>query len=162
MDKQVTHSILNMLFSLRGTKIAKVDGLWLVNRPKRLVPEYPDNSPKVWWCSPFIVPFLYSLRDPCDIMKWCHDCLLWSSSGKTTVHAHQNCWHSCAHLPAPSPEPLNTMNASEPLHLFLNPNFMPVPLSPRYFSVPLHQSLYLHNNKTGKLYKWEWCTQCIG
>ena len=69
MDKQVTHSILDMLFSMIGTKTAKSEGLWLVNRPKCLVPEYSDNSPKVWWCSPFIVPSLYSMRDPCDIMK---------------------------------------------------------------------------------------------
>ena len=69
MDKQVTHSILDMLFSMRGTKTAKVEGLWLINRPKCFVPEYPDDSPKVQWCSPFIVPSLYSMRDPCDIMK---------------------------------------------------------------------------------------------
>ena len=50
MDKQVTHSILIMLFSTRGTKTAKVEGLWLVYRPKCLVPENPDDSPKVWLC----------------------------------------------------------------------------------------------------------------
>ena len=48
MDKQITHSILDMLFSMRGTKTAKVEGLWLINRPKCFVPEYPDDSPKVW------------------------------------------------------------------------------------------------------------------
>ena len=48
MDKQVTQSILDMLFSRRGTDTAKVEGLWLVNRPKCFVPEYPDNSPEVW------------------------------------------------------------------------------------------------------------------
>ena len=69
MDKQVTHSILDMLFSMRGTETAKVEGLWLINRPECLAPEDPDNSPKVWLCSPFIVPFLNSTRDPCDIMK---------------------------------------------------------------------------------------------
>ena len=47
IDKQVTLSILVMLFSPRGTKTAKVEHLWLVNRPKCLVPEYPDDSPKV-------------------------------------------------------------------------------------------------------------------
>ena len=47
MDKQVTHSILVMLFSMTGTKTAKVEGQWLVNRPKCLVPEDPDDSPKV-------------------------------------------------------------------------------------------------------------------
>ena len=39
MDKQVTHSILVMLFSMRGTETAEVEGQWLVNRPKHLVPE---------------------------------------------------------------------------------------------------------------------------
>ena len=48
VDKHVTLSILVMLFSKRGTKTAKVEGLWLVNRPEHLVPEYPDDSPKVW------------------------------------------------------------------------------------------------------------------
>ena len=47
MDKQITQSILVMLFSMRGTKTAKVEGLWLVNRPKHLVPEDPDDSPEV-------------------------------------------------------------------------------------------------------------------
>ena len=69
MDKQVTHSIQDMLFSTRGTKTANVEGQWLINGPKHLVPEYPDNSPEVQWCSPFIVPSLYSMRDPCDIIK---------------------------------------------------------------------------------------------
>ena len=48
MDKQVTHSILDMLFYTRSTKTAKVEGLWLINRPKCSVPEYSDDSPKVW------------------------------------------------------------------------------------------------------------------
>ena len=47
MDKQVAHSMLDMLFSMKGTETAKVKGLWLINRPKCLVPEYPDNSPEV-------------------------------------------------------------------------------------------------------------------
>ena len=63
IDKQVTLSILVMLFSFRGTKTAEVECLWLVNRPKCLVPEYPDESPKVQWCFPFIVPSLDSMRD---------------------------------------------------------------------------------------------------
>ena len=47
IDKQGTLSILVMLFSSRGTKTAKVEGLWFVNRPKCLVPEYPDDSLEV-------------------------------------------------------------------------------------------------------------------
>ena len=69
MDKQITQSILVMLCSMRGTKIAKVEGLWLVNRPKCLVSEDPDDSPEVWLCSPFIVPSLNSMRDPYDIIS---------------------------------------------------------------------------------------------
>ena len=69
IDKEVTLSILVLLFSSRGTETAEVEGLWLVNRPKCLVPEYPDDSPKVWLCSPFIVPSFYSTRDPYDIIS---------------------------------------------------------------------------------------------
>ena len=47
MDKQITQTILVMLFSMRGTKTNEVEGLWLVNRPKCLVLEDPDDSPKV-------------------------------------------------------------------------------------------------------------------
>ena len=54
---------------MRGTKTAKVEGLWLVNRPECLVPEDPDDSPEVQLCSPFIVPSLNSTRDPCDIIS---------------------------------------------------------------------------------------------
>ena len=71
IDKQDTLSILVMLFSPRGTETAEVEGLWLVNRPECLVPEYPDDSPEVWWCSPFIVPSFDRMRDPHDIMKYC-------------------------------------------------------------------------------------------
>ena len=69
MDKQVTHSILGILFSMRGTKTAEVEGLWFVTRPKCLVPEDPDDSPEVWLCSPFIVCSLTSMRDTCDIIS---------------------------------------------------------------------------------------------
>ena len=68
MDKQITLSILVMLFSMKGTKTTEVEGLWLVNRPKCLVPEDPDDSPEVWLCSPSIVLSLNSMRDPCDII----------------------------------------------------------------------------------------------
>ena len=44
IDKQTTLSTLIMLSSSRGTKTAKVEGLWLANRPEHLVPEYPDDS----------------------------------------------------------------------------------------------------------------------
>ena len=69
MDKQVTHSIPGMLLSMKGTKTAKVEGLWLVSRPKCLVPDDPDDSSEVQLCSPFIVSSLNSMRDPCDVIS---------------------------------------------------------------------------------------------
>ena len=69
IDKQITQFILVMLCSMRGTEIAEVEGLWLVNRPKCSVSEDPDDSPKVQVCSPFIVPSLNSMRAPCDVIS---------------------------------------------------------------------------------------------
>ena len=68
MDKQNTQFILVMLRSMRGTEIAGVEGLWLVNRPKHSVSEDPDDSPEVLVWSPFIVPSQISTRDPCDVI----------------------------------------------------------------------------------------------
>ena len=98
MDKQITQSILVMLFSTRGTETAKVVGLWLVKRPECLVPEDPDDSPKVQLCSPFIVSSLNSMRDPHAVMIVYSDILV----GKplhmciriTAVHLHI-CQHLC-------------------------------------------------------------------
>ena len=126
MDKWNTQFILVMLWSMRGTEIARVEGLWLVSRPKRSVSENPDDSPEVQVCSPFIVPSQNSTRDPCDVISWCHNCLLWSSSRKTTAHVHQKHCSLSVHLPASTPESPVTINASEPLHLFLNLNSVPV------------------------------------
>ena len=69
IDKQLTQSILVMLFSTRGTKTTEVEGLWLANRPECLVPEDPGDSPKVQFWSPFIVPSLNSMRDPHDVIS---------------------------------------------------------------------------------------------
>ena len=68
MDKQMTQSILVMICSMRGTEIAEVEGLWLVKRLECSVSEGPDDSPEVQLCSPFIVPSVNSMRDPCDII----------------------------------------------------------------------------------------------
>ena len=132
-----------MLCSTRGTEIARVEGLWPVNRPKCSVSEYPDDSPEVWVCSPFIVPSQNNMRDPCDVISWCHNGLLWSSSGKTTVHVNWKHYISSAHLPASMLESPITINASEPFRLFLNLNSVPVTLSHRYFGVPSYWSLNL-------------------
>ena len=120
MDKWNTQFILVMLCFMRGTEIVRVEGLWLVNRPNCSVSENPDNSPKVCVYSPFIVPSQNSMRDHCDIISWCQDCLLWSFSGKTTAHMHRKHYSSSVHLLVSTPESLVTIDASEPLHLFLN------------------------------------------
>ena len=78
-----------MLCSMRCTKIARVEGLWLVNGPNCSVSGNPDDSPKVCVCSSFIVPSQNSMRDHCNVISWCHDCLLWSCGRKTTVHGAQ-------------------------------------------------------------------------
>ena len=71
IDKQATLSIMVMLSSLRGTETAEVEGLWLANRPKHLVPEYPEDSSslEVWLYSPFTVPSLDSMRDPHNVIS---------------------------------------------------------------------------------------------
>ena len=152
-----------MLCSMRGTKTARVEGLWLVNRPKCSVSEDPDDSPEVQVCSPFMVISLNSMRDLCDIISWCHDCLLWSSSGKTTVHVHQKHCHSSAYLPASMPGSQNTINASKPLHLFLNPNSVPVTLSPGISVHPHTRVLFTHfwQTQADITNKQGWWTQHI-
>ena len=140
IDKQVTLSILIMLFSSIGTKTAEVEGLWLASRPKCLVPEYPDDSPKDWPCSPFIVPSLYSTRDPHDVMIICSVLPvgkpLCMCIGTTLVHLHI-CWHPCQNP--------KYYESSKSLCLFPYPIFMPVTLSPRYLGAPSYWSLiYLH------------------
>ena len=148
MDKWNTQFILVMLYSTRGTEIARVEGLWLVNGPNQSASENPDNSPEVWVHSPFIVPSQNSMRDHCDIISWCHNHLLWSSGRNTTVHMHRKHHSSFVHLPVSMPESLVTIDASEPPHHFLNPNFVPVTLSTRYFGAPLYQSLNLFTTPT--------------
>ena len=119
MDKWNTQFILVMLCSMRGTEIPRVEGLWLVNRPNCSVSENPDDSPEVQVCSSFIVPSQNSMRDHCDVISWCHDHLLWSSSGKTTADAHRKHCSLSAHLPASMPECLVTIDASKPPHFSL-------------------------------------------
>ena len=137
MDKWNTPFILVNFCSTRDTKIARVEGLWLVSRPNHSVSESPDDRPEVWVCSPFIVPSQNSMRDHCDIISWCHDHLLWSLGGKTTVHVHRKHCSSSAHPLASTPEPSVTIDASKPLCLFLNPNSVPVTYIWYYYIVIL-------------------------
>ena len=143
--KQVTHSILIMLFFTRGTKIAKVEGLWLVYGPGN-----PDDSLEVWLCSPFIIPSLNSMRDPHDVMIVCSDL----PAGKP-MHMHIGTATICASTSIHARTP-NTTKASEPLCLFLNPILVPVTLSPSYFGAPSYWSpnLFTYSQQnTGKNYK---------
>ena len=56
-----------MLCSMRGTETAKVEGLWLVNTPKCIVSEDPDDSPEIQLFS------LYSsLPSIAWEILWCH------------------------------------------------------------------------------------------
>ena len=152
MDKWNTHFILVMLCSMRGTKIAGVEGLWLVSRPICSVSESADDSPEVLVCSPFIVLSQNSMRDHCDTISWCHNHLPWFSGGKTTAHAHRKHHSLSVHLPASTPESPLAIDASEPLHLFLNLNSLPV----TYIST-LHWYLYYNNSDVRSTY----CTQYI-
>ena len=147
MDKQGTQFILDILCSTRGTNIAKVEGLWLIGRPNHSVPE-TQTTALTCVCSPYIFPSPESMRDHCDVILWCHDCLLYSFGRKTTVHAQRKCHSSSVHLVALLPESPVTIAISKPHCLFLNPNFMPVTLSPRYFSAPSYWHLkFIYNTK---------------
>ena len=66
-----------------------------------------------------------SMRDHCDIIKWCHDHLLYFFVGKP-LHAQRNHHSLSAHLPASPPIFTITIATHKPHHLFLIPNFMPV------------------------------------
>ena len=98
MDKQITQSILVTLCSMRGTKIAEVEGLWLVNRPKHSVSEDPDNSPEVQLCSPFIVPS--SIAQEILVMSF-HDvtviCFDLPAGKPLCMHIRNIAVHLCIH-----------------------------------------------------------------
>ena len=138
MNKQVARFILDML-PLWGAPTAKVEGLWLVNRPKCLVLRHPDNSnnsPEVQLCSLFIVPSLLQNK----IFSWLHIVTSWLSAPFFWWENHCACalvlpWFVCkcarVHVGIPY-----YYKSSEPRHLFSNPLSMPVTLSPRYFSAP--------------------------
>ena len=115
-----------MLCSTRGTEIAEVEGLWFVYRPKCLVSEDPDDSPKVQLCPTFKVPSLNSMRDPCDVISWSSQLsaliFQWENHCASTLETSPFvCTSADVHTRTP-----NTIIASEPLHLFLNPIFMSV------------------------------------
>ena len=114
---------------MRSTDTAEVEGLWLVNRPKCLVPRHPDdsnNSPKVQLHSPFIVPSLLQHK----IFSWLHIVTSWSSTPFFQWENHCTCalvlpWFICKctsiHFRIPY-----YYESSKPHCLFSNPLSMPV------------------------------------
>ena len=68
-------------YSTRGTDIARVEGQWL-DRPQMFSTRNPDDSPKAWVSSPYILPSPNSKSDHCDIIQWCHNHLLYSFHGE--------------------------------------------------------------------------------
>ena len=86
--------------------------MWLTNRPKHLVPEHPNDSPEVWLCSPFIVPSLYSMRDPHDIILGCHDHLLRIQQENHCACALDPPWFICisAGIHARTPNTVKALN----------------------------------------------------
>ena len=71
IDKQVTLSILVMLFSSRGTKTAKVEGLWLVNSTR--IPRWQPQGLVV-------LSFYSSLPLYHKRSSWCRIMMSWSSA----------------------------------------------------------------------------------
>ena len=130
--------------SSKNTNTAEVEGLWLVNEPKHFVLEYPDNSnnsPRglvilsIYRSLPFLTQEILMMSHS-DIMIVCSIfpvgkplcmCI------QTTIVHLQIC--QCPHWNPLLLEKLQTSSS------FFKPISVPVTLSPRYFSVPLYQSL---------------------
>ena len=125
---------------MRGTDIAEVEGWWLNKGPNCSVPETQMTAQRLK-----LACLIYFPPQEHEQLLWCHLMMSQSSAlllhGKTTVHAHRKCHNSSAHLPALLPKSQVTVASPKPHRLFLNPNFLPVTLSPRYFNVPSYQSL---------------------
>ena len=115
--------------SMRSTDTAELEGLWLVNGPKCLVQRHPDNSnnsPEVWWSSPFIVPSLLQH----ERLLWHHIVMSWSSAPFFWQENHCACALvpprfvcKCAGIHVRIPY---YYESSKPHRLFFNPLSMPV------------------------------------
>ena len=132
---------------MRGTDIAEVEGQWILrNWPNHSVPKTQMTASKL------VFAFLYSslpnsMRDPCDIIKWCHDHLIYFFSGKTTVHVQRKhliclciCQHHCRSLQLP----LLHMN---PLS-FPYPQFHACDTLPQVFHCTLIPEPWIHLSAT--------------
>ena len=131
---------------MRGTNIAGVEGQWLNNGPNHSVPETRMTALRLELT--FLIYFPpQNMWDHCDFILWCHNWLPYSFGRKTTAHAQRKCHSSSVHLLVSLLKSLVTITTPKPHHLFLVPNFVPVTLSPRYFSVPLvlESEIYLQH-----------------
>ena len=133
-------------YSTIGTETVMVEDRWpLGNWPKHSVPKtqttiFTQRS-EVSQChcmlSFYTLSPMHELSDN-DITKWHQNHLLPQFSRKSIAHAQESCTDPPVHLLA---SPLFSTAMHEPCHHFLNLNFKPVTLSPRYFGAPSYQSL---------------------
>ena len=129
--------------SMRGTKVAMTEGQWLFSKlPECSAPKTQMTAPRLMHALLIYPPTQCGKHNICDIIKWCHNCLLPSFSEKT-MHMCRGALlavlstHQC-------PYQMNLTNpiaTHKPACQFHIPNFKPVTLSPRYFSIPSFWSL---------------------
>ena len=143
MDKQGTQFILVILCSARGTDIARVEGLWLINRPNHSVPETQTTALR-FMCA-LLIYFPPNIAQEITVTSF-HDVMIICSNlkvGKPLCMHRGNaivclciCWH----------------HHQSPQLLQLHLNLIVISLiqisclwhsPPRYFGVPSYQSLNL-------------------
>ena len=108
MDKQSTQFILVILCSMRDTDIARVEGLWLINRPNCSVPEIQTTALR-FMCAlllyfPPTVAWEITVMSFYDVTIICSDLLvgkpLCMHRGDAIVHLNI-CQHHCWNLQLP-------------------------------------------------------------
>ena len=111
----------------------------------------PDNSPKALGWFSYILPspiaWAIVVASLNDIMIVCSTFsvgkALHMHRGNAIIHLHI-CWH-------PHQMFTTTTAPHKPHHLFHDPNFKPVTLSPRYFGVPFLRDFSLFLNMQGRI-----------
>ena len=100
MNKQGTQFVLFILCSMRGTDIARVEGLWLIDRPNHSVPETQMTAPR-FVCALLIyfppnIAWEITVTSFHHVMIVCSNLLvgkpLHMHRGNAIVHLHV-CWH---------------------------------------------------------------------
>ena len=133
---------------MRCTKTAEVEGLWLSKRPQSVclntqttIQQQPNSSSSTeltllyfphFYAREILVTSFYDVTIVCSIIL----------VGKP-LHMHRQTTDSCLHI-CQHPCQLTVYTKSTKCHPFVSESvFVPVILSPRYFSVPsYHRSLY--------------------